>query len=143
MAKESITALRRGTPIQDSIMNNIVKFNEMPWHDSILLKLEVDRNKPGEIDTVKVLIKWPNGKDEYLIFKECYFFEALMNFGVVAEESILSASCSNDDEKIAEIQRQWATLGVTLNDLLCYKISTNSTNSTLKIYALSGYSITE
>ncbi len=60
-----------------------------------------------------------------------------MNFGIVAEESILSAVCSSEDEEIAAIKSKWTPLGVELDDLRCYTINTNSTNSSLKVFALS------
>lgn len=118
-------------------MNYCEKFNELPWHDSALLNIEIDRSNPGESDTVRILIQWPDDSQSYVVFSECYFFEAKMNFGVIAEESILGADCNNYDEQILTVQSKWSPLGVGLDKLLCYKIYTNSTNSTLKIYALS------
>ena len=118
-------------------MNYSDKFNELPWHDSALLNIEIDRKKPGENDSIKLFIKWPGGNENLVVFNDCYFLDAKMNFGIVAEESILSADCRSDSEEISVITNKWAPLGVELDNLLCYTINTNSTNSSLKILALS------
>ncbi len=118
-------------------MSDYEKFDDLPWHDSVLLNLEVDRNNPGESDIVKALIKWQDGSQNSIIFNDCYLLDIQMNFGIIAEESILSAACCDSDEKISSVKKKWSSLGVELDRLRCYKINTNSTNSTLKIYALS------
>lgn len=118
-------------------MNYSEKFNELPWHDSALLNVEINRKSPGENDNIKIFVKWPDGNENSIVFNDCYFFDAKMNFGVVAEESILSAVCSSDDEEIPAIKSKWSPLGIELDGLLCYTINTNSTNSSLKIFALS------
>ena len=118
-------------------MNYREKFNELPWHGSALLNVEVDRKSPGENDTVIIFVKWPDGKENSIVFNDCYFFEARMNFGIVAEESILGAICSDEDDELPLIRSKWSPLGVGLSDLLCYAINTNSTNSSLKVFALS------
>jgi hypothetical protein len=118
-------------------MNYSNKFNELPWHDSALLNIEIDRKKPGENDSIKLSIKWPDGNENLVVFSNCYCFDAKMNFGIVAEESILSADCRSDCEEIPVIKNKWAPLGVELDNLLCYTINTNSTNSSIKILALS------
>jgi hypothetical protein len=119
------------------MMNYCEKFNELPWHDSALLNVEIDRKMPGEKDCVKILVKWPSGDENFIVFNNCYLFEAKMNFGVVAEESILSAICTEDNNEIASVRSKWSPLGVELGNLLCYTINTNSTNSSLKVFALS------
>lgn len=89
-------------------MNYCEKFNGLPWHDSALLNIEIDRSNPGESDTVRILIQWPDESQSYVVFSECYFFEAKMNFGVIAEESILGADCNNYDEQILAAQNKWS-----------------------------------
>lgn len=118
-------------------MNCSEKFNELPWHDSALLNVEIDRKSPGENDSIKLFVKWPDDNENSIVFNDCYFFDAKMNFGIVAEESILNAVCSSDDEEISAIKSKWSPLGVKLDGLLCYTINTNTTNSSLKIFALS------
>lgn len=113
------------------------EFNALPWHDAVLLELKVDREKPGSNDTVLVVIRWPSGSESQVYFDNCYYFSAQMNFGVISEESILEAECTADDEELPKIREKWSPLGVELDSLLCYRICTNTTNSQVKIYALS------
>jgi len=118
-------------------MNYCDIYNKLPWHDSALLNIEIDRNNPGENDSVRIFVKWPDGTEGSIVFNDCYFFEAKMNFGVVAEESILNAVCSGDGDELSLIRNKWSQLGVELGNLLCYTINTNSTNSSLKVFSLS------
>lgn len=137
MVKGRIIVLVKEIQIRGFNMSYSNKFNELPWHDSTLLNVEIDRKKPGKNDSIKLSIKWPDGNKNMVIFSDCYFFDAKMNFGIVAEESILSADCRSDCEEISAIKNNWTPLGVKLDNLLCYTINTNSTNSSLKILALS------
>jgi len=68
-------------------------FNSLAWHDAELLSINIDRLDAGNNDIVALSIKWPNGKKELLVFIECYLLDAEMNFGVIAEESILEGAC--------------------------------------------------
>ncbi len=113
------------------------KFNSMPWHDAQLLSISIDRSNAGNSDTVGLLVEWPDGIRNKIIFSDCYLFDAKMNFGVVAEESILDAMCLDESDQISEIKNKWEQLGVKLDQIYCYRIITNSTNSQIDIYALS------
>jgi hypothetical protein len=64
-----------------------------------------------------------------------------MNFGIVACESILTAECFTESEELNTIRKEWAKGGIHLERLKCFKITTNSTNSIISIYAL-GFQIT-
>ncbi|EKR63068.1 hypothetical protein LEP1GSC036_0931 [Leptospira weilii str. 2006001853] len=59
-----------------------------------------------------------------------------MNFGFIAEESILRASVNNEQEKLYIIKENWKSMGVSLDNLKCYEIETNTTGSLLLIYAI-------
>ncbi|EKO13993.1 hypothetical protein LEP1GSC081_1309 [Leptospira kirschneri str. H1] len=59
-----------------------------------------------------------------------------MNFGFIAEESILRASINNEQEKLYIIKENWKSMGVDLDNLKCYEIETNTTGSLLLIYAI-------
>ena len=113
------------------------KFNSLPWHDAELLSINVDRSNAGNNDTVALVVKWPDGNRNNIVFSDCYLLDVRMNFGVVAEESILEAMCLDSGGKISEIKGKWQPLGVELDDICCYRITTNSTNSQIDIYALS------
>lgn len=113
------------------------KFNSLPWHDAGLLSINIDRSNAGNNDTVTFVVKWPDGSQNNLVFNDCYLFDARMNFGVVAEESILEAVCLDEGGQISDIKNKWQSLGVALDNIRCYRIITNSTNSQIDIYALS------
>jgi hypothetical protein len=113
------------------------KFNSLPWHDAELLSINIDRSNAGSSDTVAIVVKWPDGNCNNIVFNDCYLFDARMNFGVIAEESILEAICLRESNQLADIKRKWQPLGVELDSISCYRITTNSTNSQIDIYALS------
>jgi hypothetical protein len=110
-------------------------FNALAWHDAVLLQLTVDRGNPGEIDEILLVVKWPDGTQQQIRFVDCYLLEAQMNFGVVAPESIRDAHCSKDSSQLSEVRRRWKGLGVTLDDLKCFEVCTNSTASVIRICA--------
>jgi hypothetical protein len=110
-------------------------FEEMPWHDAVLLSLSLDRRNPGYCDEVRLQILWPDDSCSSVTFGDCYGFSAEMNFGVVAQEQIESISIDTDDIRLLSIREKWEKVGVRLDDLICYKIETASTASTLSIYA--------
>ncbi|WP_212769985.1 hypothetical protein [Thalassovita mangrovi] len=113
-----------------------VKFDELPWHDTELLSVNIDRKNPGKCDEVSLKIRWPNGERSTLVFTDCYGFEADMNFGIVAEESILDASVSDEDDRLSQIRSDWRKGGVDLSNLKLFEIEMNSSGSLLKIFSL-------
>jgi hypothetical protein len=110
-------------------------FAALEWHDAVLLSLNIDRSTPGERDEVALLVEWPDGRKQKVRFTDCYAFDAQMNFGVTAPESIRAARCIADAPKLAELRQRWTALGVELGDLRCFEIITNSTASEIRIFA--------
>ncbi len=135
MVRERTTVQGQAIKIQDSSMDT--KFNSLPWHDAELLSISIDRSNAGNNDIITFVIKWPDGNQNDIVFNDCYLFDARMNFGVVAEESILEAMCLDESSQISDIKSKWQSLGVALDNIRCYRIITNSTNSQINIYALS------
>ncbi len=118
-------------------------FNDLHWHDANLQSINIDRRNPGEQDIVQLLIDWPDDKGSSTIeFYDCYALVANMNFGIVACESILSGECLTDSEELSLIRKQWSEVGVNLEELKCYKIITNSTNSVINVFSI-GFQIIE
>jgi hypothetical protein len=111
-------------------------FNNLPWHDADLQLIYIDRRKPGGKDVIKFLIIWPVGYYSTIEFYDCYALTANMNFGIVACESILAAECLIESEDLCSIRNEWSKAGVNLDNLKCFKITTNSTNSIVNIFAL-------
>src|SRR5262249_13509447 len=110
-------------------------FNELPWHDAVILSIEIDRRRPGEADEVILAMLWPDERRGRIRFFGCYALEARLNFGVVAEETVRTAMELDDIEKLKSIREQWSRLGVDLATLKCFSIETNSTASTINVYA--------
>lgn len=110
-------------------------FEGLPWHDSVLLNLTIDRKAPGERDEVLLLIEWTDGRKQTVHFTDCYAMEAQMNFGVIAPESILTAECTPNSPHLAEIRLRWSALSTHLEDLLCFELTMNSTASVIRIFA--------
>ncbi len=110
------------------------RFNGIEWHDSVLLELYIDRRAAGERDEVVMLIQSVQGRVLRFRFFDCYAFEATMNFGIVALESISFAQCLHASSSLDRIRASWTTMGVNLDRLLCFELVTSSTNSEIRIY---------
>lgn len=110
-------------------------FDSLPWHDAELKELLVNRRAPGQRDVVLLLVAWPQGGESTIVFHDCYAMTARMNFGIIATETILSASLTTDDKELSSIRQKWRQLGVLLDELRCYHFEMSSTASDIKIYA--------
>jgi hypothetical protein len=71
-------------------------------------------------ETTLVAVEWPDGQTSSLRFQDCYLLEASMNFGMVAPESILTASEDRDGDVLRTLRENWSKLGM----------------STIRVYAL-------
>lgn len=110
-------------------------FEEVEWHDAEILSVSIDRREPGQRDEVALLVRLSDDRTREIRFRECYAFEAQMNFGVVAAESIGRAGCVQQSPRLAEIVQLWKSLGVDLGNLKCYEFTTNSTASIIRVFA--------
>jgi hypothetical protein len=113
-----------------------MKFENIEWHDQILIGIDINRTNPGKNDSINLRVLIDEVEME-VSFQNVYFADIKMNFGVLAQESICYAIINNEDIEIANIQTKWRKVGVELDKLLCFEINTNSTNSLIKIYAIS------
>lgn len=113
----------------------IPSFNSLDWHDAVILEIQVDRERPGEDDRVVMRLVWPDSKRGRITFTRCYAFEASLNFGVIAEETIRSAMETKDDLKLTSLRQKWDRMNVSLPSLACFRFETNSTASIISIYA--------
>jgi hypothetical protein len=117
-------------------------FNTLDWHDAIILKIEIDRQNPGNNDTISMIVKWPNGSIYQILFEDVYWANLTLNFGVIANESIRSAHVLEDNDKdLISIYSKWGNMIGDMK-LIGYFINTNSTNSNIKIIAL-GFKVVE
>lgn len=113
----------------------INSFDSLPWHDAKILGIFVDRRNPGKRDEIRLLVVWPQGDKEIIVFRECYAMVAEMNFGIISDELIDSAVLIKSDSELSLITNKWDSLGVSLEDLNCYLIQTSSTGGLIRIYA--------
>lgn len=116
-------------------MEHNLDFDNCYWHDSILESIFIDRRDPGNMDTIEMIIRWYDEPVSRIIFKNVYLFKATLNFGIIANESILSAEIgSENDPDLIELFRK--TRGyLSGKKINCYIIETNSTGGLLKILA--------
>ena len=114
-----------------------INFKELPWHDSILESLNIDRTNPGENDIIQLNVIWPLERySQRLQFNECYAIDMQMNFGIIASETILTADCLTQSAALENIRNLWSKTGVDLSKLIQYQLVTNSTNSFINIFAM-------
>jgi hypothetical protein len=112
-------------------------FEDLPWHDAQVLSVEVDRSQAGYRDEVRLHLIWPDSTKSIVVFTNTYLFEARMNFGVIADETILAVSAHDEGQVIDEVRTLWRRLGVDLSDLTCFELETASSASKLRIFARS------
>jgi hypothetical protein len=114
----------------------VVKIEDIEWHDQLLTSVKIDRYKPGHNDSIELNVL-VDDSEIVLTFTDVYFADLKLNFGIIAEETIRYAIIKEDDSEIFNIKKEWRNVGVYLDDLFCFEINTNSTNSLIKIFALS------
>jgi hypothetical protein len=113
-----------------------INFTDLPWHDAELIEINIDRHVS---DTIRIRVRWLEDlRYEYAIleFSDCYAFHVNMNFGVQLPDNILEANIIKTSIELDDIKSKWQPLELELTNLLCYNIVTNSTNSTINIFAL-------
>jgi len=112
-----------------------MKFNNHQWHDSSIKSIYIDRNNPGITDTVSFDIKWTNGKMTKLTFIDVYWVSFNLNFGIIAQESILTAKAlEKNDQDLINFYKKWNGERNDI-DLTPYLIKLNSTGGSIKIIA--------
>lgn len=112
-------------------------FNDLPWHDAVLAGIHIDRSTPGVADRVTLSINWPDGQSSELVFDDCFLFASELNFGVIAEETIQDACAVDDCPELRNLRSKWQKVGQRLENVTCFSITTNSTNSRIVICAQS------
>ena len=115
----------------------IEEFNQLPWHDAVLADMRIDRRDPGHQDRVELAVSWPDGRKQRLVFDDCYRLRTDMNFGVIAPESIDSATAEVNTADISELVEKWRAIGAEIEGLARFEIRTSSTGSVIQVFAKS------
>ena len=112
-----------------------MEFNDLNWHDSVIERIEINRNNPGKNDIIQIEISWTDGQKNIISFNDVYWAELNMNFGIVCPENILKAySEGRENETLKRFYIQWKGL-INNVDLNYFEIETNSTSSKIRIIA--------
>lgn len=115
-----------------------MNFNDFYWHDSVIYNITINRTNPGVNDEIVFELQWAEEKERVLfIFEEVYMTDMKLNFGIVAEENILSAALlGSDNSYLVSFYARWKGVmdGIELNT---YKIDLNSTGGKIIIIAKS------
>ncbi|MCP1995052.1 hypothetical protein [Flavobacterium sp. HSC-61S13] len=115
-----------------------MKFNDFYWHDAIIKNIQIDRNNPGNDDSILFEVEWPEDNERgLLVFEDVYWTSMNLNFGIIADESILDVTqLDKKNEDLVNFYSKWKGVmnEVQLNT---YKIELNSTGGEIKIIAKS------
>ena len=112
-----------------------MNFNDYYWHDSVIKSISINRNNPGIIDEISFDIQWNEGILERLNFEDVYWASLMLNFGIVADETIMRANVlDNNDSDLVNFYEKWGGLMDNVK-LQVYLIELNSTGSLIKIIA--------
>lgn len=113
-----------------------MNFNEFYWHDAIIKNIQIDRHNPGIMDSITFEIEWPEEKGRVnFVFEDVYWATMNLNFGIVADETILSANeINNGGEYLININSKLKGLIMDVK-LKTYEFILNSTGSEIKIIA--------
>jgi hypothetical protein len=109
-------------------------FNEYYWHDAVIKNIQIDRNNPGDKDTILFEIQWPqNNQKSFFIFEGVYWASFNLNFGIVADETILRAQLlDSQDGDLVNLYSKWKGAMDDIK-LFPYIIELNSTGGYIKI----------
>jgi len=112
-----------------------MNFNDIEWHDSVLKEIFIDRKDPGNNDVLVLNIGFQEDGLKSIIFEDVYWSCLNLNFGVIADETILEAyTQGKENEDLKKIYVKWKGY-IDDMDLNIYVFNLNSTDSVIKIIA--------
>lgn len=98
----------------------------------------IDRSEAGIRDTIELCIVWPSETESKIIFKNVYYANLSLNFGVIAEETVMDAFViDSSDIDVVSIKNKWGKYFDEINNVYGFEILTASTSSSIKILAMS------
>lgn len=118
----------------------MMNFDKYNWHDTIVRSINIDRSTPGINDEISFEIEWTDGEICLLKFKNVYWSSMTLNFGIIAEDSILDAKIlDKNDADLQNFHSKWKGLLDHLS-LNIFYIELNTSGSIIKIIA-EGYEL--
>lgn len=114
-------------------------FNKLHWHDAVIKLIKIDRNQPGIEDSIELEVEWPDVEEKSkLVFEDVYFANMNLNFGIIADESILVGYELIENQNDPDLNNLFVRWRGKINlDLKVYLLKFNSTDSEIKIIAKS------
>lgn len=110
-------------------------FNDFYWHDAVIKSIIIDRENPGKKDEIQFNILFPNKhKVVYFVFEKVYYASFNLNFGIIADETILQASILENDTELTTLYVKWKEHldNIKFN---VYEILLSTTGGKIKIIA--------
>ncbi len=113
-----------------------MNFEDFYWHDAIIKNIVINRNSPGIKDEIEMEIIFPNNNERVnFVFEDVYWAKMNLNFGIIADESILQACLlKKDDKDLINLCSLWEG-NISSAELNIYEILLNSTGGEIKIIA--------
>lgn len=112
-------------------------FNDFYWHDAVVKYIYIDGISFAPNGVISFEIKWPDGDlDESVVtFESVYWTNLRLNFGIVADETILTATqLGSDDPDLIKLCSEYDG-AIDSTELNVYFIDLNSTGGKIKIIA--------
>ena len=112
-----------------------MEFNDFEWHDSAIRNIKIDRNRPGEQDTIEFEIEFEDVLYR-IVFESVYRAVFQMDFGVIMEDETIYCAHQegSENEMVQNLYKSWNGFydHIPLN---YYEIETVPTGSKLQIVA--------
>ncbi|MCB9092968.1 MAG: hypothetical protein H6620_10460 [Halobacteriovoraceae bacterium] len=115
----------------------MIDVNNYYWHDSTILKIEIDRSSPGINDQVVIHVSWADSDSHSrIILKNCWKVLFDMNMGIIANESIDNVDLFMEHEEIDKLKAKWKGHSeLALGGIFLFELKTSSTGSCIRILA--------
>ncbi|MGO4291914.1 hypothetical protein [Chitinophaga sp. RAB17] len=110
-----------------------VDVNDVYWHDSEVKNIIINREDPGNIDTIKFEVDWwESGNKGALIFEKVYFIKMELNMGMHVNEMLDTVTIDNNDADFIKHEKINGGYEPNTN---CYVIKMLTTGSDIKVIA--------